>query len=133
LWLVGWLKQAIRRTPVGDRVDLLRRTVDTAEFWFLLGDPARARTILTVGLDASAPGPSRVRGLLLQATIASWELGDATVAEWCERALTEAGDDPLMLARCHATFAETSPSGASVDLVAPCDCHGRVASRSAGV
>ena len=35
---------------------------------------------------------------------------------WCEQALTEAGDDPLLQARCHATFAETCPSGAKLDL-----------------
>jgi DNA-binding CsgD family transcriptional regulator len=107
---------AIARTPQDDLDDLLRRTVDAAEYLFLLGDPIRARTVLTEGLEAAPPGPMRVQGLLLQATIASSEQGDATVAQWCEQALTEAGDDPLLLARCHATFAETSPSGAVVDL-----------------
>jgi DNA-binding CsgD family transcriptional regulator/Flp pilus assembly protein TadD len=38
------------------------------------------------------------------------------VAQWCEQALAEAGRDPLLTARCHAAFAETSPSGAEVDL-----------------
>ena len=54
--------------------------------------------------------------LLLGASIASWESGDATVARWCEQALAEAGQDTLLLARSHATFAETSPSGAAADL-----------------
>ena len=107
---------AVTMTPPGQRGDLLRRTVAVAEYLFLLGDPARARATLTAGLQAAAPGPGRVAGLLLQATIASWELGDATVAQWCTQALAEAGDDPLLLARCHATFAETSPSGAAADL-----------------
>jgi DNA-binding CsgD family transcriptional regulator/tetratricopeptide (TPR) repeat protein len=91
--------------------------VTVAEYLFLLGDPARARIVLTAGLDAAAPGPGRVRGLLLQATIASWEQGDATVARWCEQAQAEAGTDPLLLARCHVTFADTCPSGAAVDLM----------------
>ena len=69
------------------------------EYLFLLGDPARARTVLDAGLDAAPPGPLRVRGLLLQASIASWESGDATVAAWCEQAIAEAGADPLLLAR----------------------------------
>ena len=57
-----------------------------------------------------------MEALLLSATIASWESGDATVARWCEQAIAEAGDDPLLLALCHATLAETSPSGAAADL-----------------
>jgi DNA-binding CsgD family transcriptional regulator/tetratricopeptide (TPR) repeat protein len=107
---------AVTMTPAGARPDLLRRSVALAEYLFLLGDPARARTVVNAGLRAAAPGPARVPGLLLQATIASWEHGDATVAQWCTQALAEAGDDPLLRARCHATFAETSPSGAEADL-----------------
>ena len=107
---------AVASTPT-DRVDdLLRRTVETAEFLLLLGDPARARTALTGGLAASPAGPARVPGLLLQATIASWEHGDATVGAWCDQAMAEAGTDPRLQARCHATFAETCPSGVTVDL-----------------
>ncbi len=106
---------AVSRTPAGD-LDLLRRTVDAARYLFLLGDPARARALLTTGLAATPPGPARVDALLLSASIASWESGDATVAPWCEQALAEAGEDALLLARSHATFAETSPSGAAVDL-----------------
>ena len=49
--------------------------------------------------------------------MASWEQGDATVLSWCEQAMTEAGDDPLLRALCHATLAETSPSGAELDLL----------------
>ena len=107
---------ALARTPVSDSDELLRRSVDAAEYLLLLGDAPRARTVLSQGLDAVPAGPRRVRGLLLQATIASWEQGDATVARWCEQAMTEAGDEPLLLARCHATLADTSPSGAAMDL-----------------
>jgi DNA-binding CsgD family transcriptional regulator len=107
---------AVARTPVSDPESLLQRTVDAARYLFLLGDVRRARTILAAGLAAAPPGPARVRGLLLQATIASWEQGDATVADWCELAMAEAGEDRLLLALCHATLAETSPSGAALDL-----------------
>ena len=48
--------------------------------------------------------------------MASWEQGDATVLDWCEQAMEEAGDDTLLCALCHATLAETSPSGAEMDL-----------------
>ncbi|BEP15790.1 LuxR family transcriptional regulator [Acidothermaceae bacterium B102] len=107
---------AVSRTPPGDPDAVLRRTIEVADCYFLLGDPARARAVLSQGLEAAEPGPLRVPGLLLQATIASWEQGDATVAALCEHALLEAGDDALLLARCHTTFAETCPSGAVIDL-----------------
>jgi DNA-binding CsgD family transcriptional regulator len=104
------------RTPASDPGGKLRRAVDAARYLFLLGDPARARALLAAGLDGTPPGPARVDALLLSASIASWESGDATVARWCEQALAEAGGDTLLLARSHATFAETSPSAAAADL-----------------
>ena len=107
---------AVARTPLSDPGELLRRTVGAAKFLFLLGDVLRARTVLTQGLKAAPPGPARVRGLLLQASIASWEQGDATVASWSEQAMNEAGDDRLLLALCHATLAAIRPSGAAMDL-----------------
>ena len=107
---------AIARTPETDSAELLRRTVTASGYLLLLGDPERARTVLTIGLESSQPGPERVPGLLLRATIASWEQGDATVADWCALAMSEAGNDPLLQARCHATLAETSPSGPAADL-----------------
>ena len=107
---------AISRTPVGAAAELQRRTVDAAEYLFLLGDTARARTLLTDSLARSEPGPGRVRGLLLLATLESWAQGDAPVAQLCDQAMAEAGDDQELIARCHATFANTSPSGAVLDL-----------------
>jgi DNA-binding CsgD family transcriptional regulator len=107
---------ALSRTPASEPHNQLRRAVDAARHLFLLGDPERARALLSRALEATPPGPARVDALLLAASIASWESGDATVAGWCEQALAEAGDDALLVARSHATFAETSPSGAVIDL-----------------
>ena len=107
---------ALSRTPASDPGDMLRRTVAAARYLFLLGDPARARALLAAGLDATLPGPARVDALLLRASITSWESGDATVARLCEQALLEAGEDTLLVARSHAAFADTSPSGPEVDL-----------------
>jgi DNA-binding CsgD family transcriptional regulator len=107
---------AVSRTPATELDALARRTIDAAEYKFLLGDTAKARKVLDDGLAATPAGPLRVRGLLLAANIASWEFGDATVAELCQQAMTEAGDDALLRARCHATLADTSPSGATTDL-----------------
>ncbi|MDQ1464992.1 MAG: hypothetical protein QOC73_1933 [Actinomycetota bacterium] len=107
---------AISRTPPDQTAQLLRRTVDAAEYRFRLGDLAKARADLSACLDAAVPGPGRVPGLLLLATIAMWAEGDAPVARLCEQAMTEAGDDRLLVARCHAMFADTSPSGPALDL-----------------
>jgi DNA-binding CsgD family transcriptional regulator len=108
---------AVSRTPAGEPDDQLRRTVEAARYLFLLGDPGRARGLLAACLAATPAGPARVNALLLMASIESWESGDATVARWCEQALAEAGGDVLLMARCHATFAEESPSGAAADLL----------------
>ncbi len=108
---------ALSLTPADDRSDCLRRSVDVAEYLYLLGDPAGARAVLSdAGLESAPPGPGRVPALLLLAAIASWESGDAMVSRLCEQALVEAGDDSMLLARVHARFAETSPSGAAADL-----------------
>lgn len=108
---------AMGRTPPDQPDELLRRAVEAAEYLFRLGDPTKARAVMTGQLHAAAPGPARVRGLLLLATITSWEEGDASVAQLCDQAITEAGTDQLLLALCHATYAETSPSGPAVDLL----------------
>jgi DNA-binding CsgD family transcriptional regulator len=107
---------ALDRTPSSDRPGLMRRSVVAAELLYLLGDSGGARSLLDASLEPSAPGPDRVAALLLQAAIASWQNGDATVARWCHQALVEAGQDTLLLAKVHAALAETSPSGAAEDL-----------------
>lgn len=107
---------ALDRTPRDDAPALMRRSSAAAELLYLLGDSSGARSLLDSSLQWSEPGPDRVAALLLQAAIASWESGDATVARWCEQALVEAGQNTLLQARVHAAFAETSPSGAVTDL-----------------
>jgi DNA-binding CsgD family transcriptional regulator len=107
---------AIGRTPPEQAAEVLRRTTIAAEHLFRLGDPARARALLVHRLEAAAPGPARVPGLLLLATIKSWEAGDDSVAALCDQAIEEAGSDVLLLGRCHAAYADNSPSGPAVDL-----------------
>ena len=108
---------AVSRTPGSDGAELLRRRVDVAEYVFRMGDLARARSLLNEALAVAPAGPERVQGLLLLAMIMSWEDGDEQVAAVCEQAIAEAGEDRLLLARCHATFAETGPSGPALDLM----------------
>jgi hypothetical protein len=101
---------ALSRTALSDP-DLLRRTVDAARYLFLLGDPAAARELLAGAVGATAPGPARVDALLLHASIASWESGDATVARWCELALAEAGEDILLCASRLSTASRSHAPG----------------------
>ena len=46
---------ALATTPADQRDDLLRRTITAAEYLFLRGDAARARTVVSAGLNAAAP------------------------------------------------------------------------------
>ena len=47
---------AVSRTPIDDLDALLRRTVDAAQYLFLLGETSRARAILGDGLRCGATG-----------------------------------------------------------------------------
>ena len=107
---------AVSRTPPSRPADLQRRRFDAAERIFRLGEPARAWDIAVGGVELSAPGPGRVRGLLLLATIAYWTQGDDETSRWCRQALGEAGDDPLLLARCHLALADMTAGPAAVSL-----------------
>jgi DNA-binding CsgD family transcriptional regulator/tetratricopeptide (TPR) repeat protein len=97
---------AVGRTPLEDTVELQRRRFDAAEYLFHLGEPARARSMASAGVDLSAPGAPRVRGLLLLATIAYWTEGDSGPGQWIQQAMNESGSDPLLMARCHVAFAD---------------------------
>ena len=109
---------AMARTPVGDVDDLLRRTVDAAEFLFLLGDTVRARTLLTLGTRRGAARPAagarpaaagidRIRGTGRRHRCGLVRAGDRRGR--CRPAAARS--------LAHATLAETSPSGAAQDLI----------------
>jgi len=107
---------AVSNTPAHLPRDLQRRRLDAAERVFRLGEPARAFAMAESGVALSAPGPDRVRGLLLLATIAYWTQGDDETSRWCQQALNEAADDRLLLARCRLAIADmtTAPAAASL-------------------
>ena len=113
---------AISRTPLHRPAELHRRQVTAAQYLFHLGDPDKARSMLTAGLGASPCGPGRVTGLLLLAIIDYWTEGSPAAARWCEQAMLEAGTDRLQMARCHAALADLAPYDA-VRLLA----HARIA------
>ena len=104
---------AIGRTPLECTADLRRRRVTAAEYQFHLGHPDRARTMVMASQEASDPGPERVPGLLLLATIDYWTSGSATTAQWCDQAMREAGSDRMLMARCHAAVADMAPYAAA--------------------
>ena len=100
---------ALSRTPASHVVELLRRRVAAAKYAFHSGDTANARAMLLAGCDDVPPGPDRVDGLLLLAMMEYWTEGSPAAARRCEQALNEAGDDPVLLARCHAGLADLAP------------------------
>ena len=104
---------AIARTPLECTADLRRRRVTAAEYQFHLGHPDRARTMVMASQEDSDPGPERVPGLLLLATIDYWTSGSATTAKWCDQAMREAGSDRMLVARCHAAVADLAPYAAA--------------------
>ena len=100
---------AVSRTPAGHPVELLRRRVAAARYAFHSGEPASAQAMLLAGCNDVPPGPDRVDGLLLLAMMEYWTEGSPAAARRCEQALNEAGDDPALLARCHAGLADLAP------------------------
>lgn len=104
---------AISRTPPDRPTELHNRRVTAAEYLFHLGDPDKARTLLTTSLETAPPGPGRVHGLLLLATIDYWTEGSPVAARRCEQAMGEAEGDALLVARCHASLADLAPYDAS--------------------
>jgi DNA-binding CsgD family transcriptional regulator len=107
---------AVARTPYDEVLNLQRRRFDAADYLFHLGDPARARAMAMAGVDLAPPGGNPVRGLLLLANISYWTEGDGGPGVWCERAMSAAGSDPLLLARCHVALADIVPDSAADSL-----------------
>lgn len=107
---------AVSRTPPDLVGDLQRRRFDAAERIFRMGEPTRAWDMALSGLKLTAPGPDRVRGLLLLATIAYWTQGDDETSRWCRQAVAEAGDEPLLLARCYLALADMTSGTAAASL-----------------
>ena len=118
---------SIARTPVERTADLRRRRVAAGEYLFHLGYPDRARSMVTASHEDSQPGPDRVPGLLLLATIDYWTSGSVAAARWCEQAMREAGSDRMLAARCHAALADFAPYDA-VELLG----HARTAAELMG-
>jgi DNA-binding CsgD family transcriptional regulator len=98
-------EQAVRLTPVGHETARERRARAAAEYRFLAGDTARARSLLDDALRSASPGPARVRVLLLLARIAHDSEGSDAAVAFCERALREPIDDPALEAEAHMSLA----------------------------
>jgi DNA-binding CsgD family transcriptional regulator/tetratricopeptide (TPR) repeat protein len=107
---------AVTGTPEDCVDDLQRRHFDAAERVFRLGEPVRAWDLALGGLELTAAGVNRVRGLLLLATIAYWTQGDEETSRWCRQALAEAGTDPLLLSRCYLALADMTTGTATASL-----------------
>ena len=97
------LEFARRLTPVGDVVDLRRRTVQAAQQYFDSGDAAKAWALFEEAIAAAPPGIERAQVLFSLAAI-SW-MDVRRVGELCEQARREAEDDAELLAAIHEHLA----------------------------
>jgi ATP/maltotriose-dependent transcriptional regulator MalT len=97
--------QAVRLTPPGRETDRHRRLLTTAEYHFVAGDTARARSLLDDAVPSLPPGPPRARALLLLARIAHDAEGAEAAVALCERALREPIDDPALAGEAHVRLA----------------------------
>ena len=109
-------EQAIRLTPAKRTTDRYRRTLTAAEYRFLAGDTARARSLLDDLVAAAPPGPGRARALLLLARIAFVAEGSEAAVALGERALAEPIQDPALEAEAHVNLAGFADSTTVVEL-----------------
>ena len=98
-------EQSVRLTPVECETERSRRTLTTAEYCFVAGETARARSLLDDLVALLAPGPAKVRALLLLARIVHEAEGSEAAVALCERALGEPLDDAALEAEAHLTLA----------------------------
>ena len=100
---VELLELALQLTPVADPA-ADERELALAEALFRAGETARALTLLRALGARLDPSPLRARVNLLHAVILH-EAGGEGIAELCALALADAGDDPALRIRIHATWA----------------------------
>jgi DNA-binding CsgD family transcriptional regulator len=98
-------EQAVRLTPRGREPDRYRRILAAAEHRFVAGDSARARMQLDEAIASVPPGPARARGLLLVARISHDTEGSEAAVAFCEQALREPIEDPMLEADIHVSLA----------------------------
>jgi DNA-binding CsgD family transcriptional regulator len=95
---------ALTLTPEQDD-RLARRQVDLADHLFHVGESERAQAILADLVARLEPSSLRAQGFVLLASILHECGAPAAAVDACARAVDEAGDEPELLARAHATWA----------------------------
>jgi DNA-binding CsgD family transcriptional regulator len=90
------LDMAAQLTPISDRADFLRRTVEQAEAHFQAGDAVRARELFEQVAAELPPGPSRAYVLSRLGMVRADEESWLEAGSLFERALIDAGDDPSL-------------------------------------
>jgi DNA-binding CsgD family transcriptional regulator len=98
-------EQAVRLTVAEREMDRHRRILTAAEYRFLAGDTARARSLLEDLVAAVPAGSGRGRALLLLARITFLTEGSEAALALGERALVEAVQDPALEAEAHVSLA----------------------------
>jgi DNA-binding CsgD family transcriptional regulator len=89
--------------------DRARRRLDLASDHLASGQLEEARAACRAIIVSLPPGTGRVAALLRLADVEVARDDRQSAVRWCEQALLEAGDDPALVARCHAALASSSP------------------------
>lgn len=90
--------RSVALTPPDDPVPLARRAARAGSLGATIGDHARARERLEVAAAGLSAGPERASVLLELADLAAPLAEGLTL---CDRALQDAGDDPVLRSRIH--------------------------------
>jgi DNA-binding CsgD family transcriptional regulator len=101
---VEFAELAARLTPADDAEARARRALGLAEYVFRAGDAEEARRLADTVVEEAA-GPLRARALELLARLLHVSGTSSDAFARAEQALAEAGSDPELLARIHATLA----------------------------
>jgi DNA-binding CsgD family transcriptional regulator len=91
-------ERSVALTPAGDSVSLAKRAARAGSLAAIVGDHARARERLEVAVEGLPAGPERASVLLELADLTA-PLGDGLTL--CDRALHDAGGDPVLRSRVH--------------------------------
>ncbi len=100
---------SVELTPGGAIEDRVRRGLDLATDHLASGQLDDARAACRAIVASLPPGTGRVAALLRLADVELARDDRQSAVRWCEQALVEAGDDPVLVARCHAALASSSP------------------------
>jgi DNA-binding CsgD family transcriptional regulator len=103
-----FLERAAGLTPPEDRGARCRRGLEAAECRFEAGDTAGARSLFAEAAEISPPGADRAHALTRVGAMRAWQIDLHGAVETYREALSNAGEDPVLVAAIEQDLAWTS-------------------------